>query len=268
MDQQESPDVSASEATSQEFFGRWQRLVSTTNWEKGRIIFEWRRALIEAEAESSEYSDEAWSRRVGSVTPQHVGRLRRAYERFGQVAEEYPQLYWSHFQAALDWNDAEMWLEGAIANSWSVSRMRHMRWDAHGAPADLKPREEDVITAEFDEDFSALETDASVLMVGSPEVVREPTDVSGASEKGAGDPASQRSADSTAARADSSDQSAKPGSSEQLDLEGWPDDLADALEQFKLAIVRHKMAGWTDVAPEEVLSALRGLEEIVRSGNQ
>ncbi len=30
--------TTVAEQTSQEFLGRWQRLVSTTNWEKGRII--------------------------------------------------------------------------------------------------------------------------------------------------------------------------------------------------------------------------------------
>ena len=30
---------------STEYVGRWNRLISTTNWEKGRIIAEWRAAL-------------------------------------------------------------------------------------------------------------------------------------------------------------------------------------------------------------------------------
>src|SRR5690606_12131349 len=76
-----------------------------------------------------------WSRRVGNVTPQHVGRLRRAFERFGAVRQEYRGLFWSHFQAALDWDDAEMWLEGAVQNQWSISEMRHQRWEALGGAA-------------------------------------------------------------------------------------------------------------------------------------
>lgn len=38
------------EETSIEYLGRWNRLVSTTNWEKGRIISEWRESLLEAGA--------------------------------------------------------------------------------------------------------------------------------------------------------------------------------------------------------------------------
>src|SRR5437868_5841591 len=92
------------------FLGQWNRLVSATNWEKGRIIFEWRQALVASAAPAAEFSDDAWSRRVGNVSGQHVGRLRRVYERFGQTRETFGALYWSHFQAALDWTDAEMWL--------------------------------------------------------------------------------------------------------------------------------------------------------------
>src|SRR4051812_31545091 len=104
--------------TSEQYLGQWKRLVSTTNWEKGQIIHEWREALRGSDAPAGEYSDESWSRRVGNVTPQHVGRLRRAYERFGAARGEYAGLFWSHFQAALDWEDAEMWLEGAVQSGW------------------------------------------------------------------------------------------------------------------------------------------------------
>ena len=63
---------------SQPFVGRWSRLVSTTNWEKGRIIVEWRAALVSQGLPVAEYSDEAWGRLVGGVSGQHVGRLRRS----------------------------------------------------------------------------------------------------------------------------------------------------------------------------------------------
>src|SRR6185436_17155065 len=105
----------------QPFVGRWNLLISTTNWEKGRIIHEWREALIVASAPAADYSDEAWSRRVGGVTSQHVGRLRRVFQKFSGSYDRYRGLFWSHFQAAIDWDDAEMWLEGAVQNNWPVS---------------------------------------------------------------------------------------------------------------------------------------------------
>src|SRR5688572_24384874 len=66
-------------AASQPYVGRWNKLVSTTNWEKGRIIVEWRESLAAQGLPVSEYSDDAWSRLVGGVTGQHAGRLRRVY---------------------------------------------------------------------------------------------------------------------------------------------------------------------------------------------
>lgn len=70
IDTELSPELLA---LQQPFVGQWNGLVSTTNWEKGRIISQWRAALIEAGAPSTEYSDEAWASRVGGVTAPHVG---------------------------------------------------------------------------------------------------------------------------------------------------------------------------------------------------
>jgi hypothetical protein len=144
-------DAALLEDASAEFLGRWNRLVSTTNWQQGRIISPWRQNLLSAAAPIQFCSDDAWSRRVGNVSPQHVGRLRRTYEQFGEVHEQYPGLFWSHFQAALDWPDAEMWLEGARLSGWSVAQMRRQRWQATGAVADQEPHDGDVVDAEPDE---------------------------------------------------------------------------------------------------------------------
>ena len=154
VDLPSAADVRQLDEASAAFEGRWHRLVSTTNWEKGRIIRQWREALVAAAEPPTEHSDEAWSRRVGGVSGQHVGRLRRVYQRFGHVCEQYAGLYWSHFQAALDWDDAEMWLEGAVQNGWSVSHMRTMRGETLGAVAGQSPRDEEFSADEEDEEFS------------------------------------------------------------------------------------------------------------------
>ncbi len=157
-------DSALIDQTSEQYLGQWKRLVSTTNWEKGQIIHTWRAALVESGVPGSEYSDEAWSRRVGNVTPQHVGRLRRAYERFGAVRDEYRGLFWSHFQAALEWDDAEMWLEGAVQSDWSVSEMRRQRWETRGAIADERPRDDEAnLAAPWDEDAEPLDASDEVV---------------------------------------------------------------------------------------------------------
>jgi hypothetical protein len=240
----ESPWV---EETSTEYVGRWNRLVSTTNWEKGRIIAAWRKALEKAAAPIGSCSDQAWSSRVGSVSPQHAGRLRRVYERFGRVRKQYSGLYWSHFQVALDWHDAEMWLEGAVQNGWSVAQMRRQRWEAMGAPPELKPRDEDIIQAEFDEDVEpAADSAAAATLTESIGVVQP-----------AEGPPSGDSADSVAAEA------AAAPPAPFANLAALPADLSEALEALKLAILRHKLSGWQEVSCRDVLTALEGLKQVV-----
>lgn len=254
----------ATEATSLTFLGQWQRLVSTTNWEKGRIIGQWRQALIDSGADWQEYSDEAWSRRVGNVSSQHVGRLRRVDERFGQQRETYAGLYWSHFQAAIDWPDAEMWLEGAVQSGWSISQMRRQRQEAMGGlPGD--ETESPVVEAEVDEDFTPAADDQLE--------VRDPGDESDGRESGpyAGGP-------NYAEGPDFGDQ---PGGS-RVEAEPWdaeepqavatvrpfeqlaelPADVAEAFESFKLAILHHKLAGWAEISCHDLLGALESLKQL------
>ncbi len=262
-------DVPAEEA-SQPFVGRWNHLVSTTNWEKGRIILEWREALEKTGAPASEFSDEAWSRLVSGVTGQHVGRLRRTYVRFGATYESYEGLYWSHFHAALDWDDAEMWLEGAVQNGWSVSQMRHTRWETLGDPRGQMPREEDVIAGELDEDFEPANRAEPI-----------PATITGSVQQVAGGPELDDEAETdekaTKARRKKKDSSEEGGAAvfsqdrpeETIrfvrpfeNLAELPDDLAEAFEAYKLAILRHKAEDWQQISLDDVLASLDALKEL------
>ena len=260
-------DTPLVEETSREYLARWDRLVSTTNWEKGRIICQWRGALIEAGARPGSYSDEAWSRRAGGVSPQHTGRLRRVYERFGQVHREYAGLYWSHFQAAADWPDAEMWLEGGVQNGWSVARMRHERWEAVGAPARKKPRDEDVITAELDEDFTPADQQAvpgvisaSLGVVRDAQPVAEPRPEFLAHQAGNADTSQQSG--TPAGRPDHPSGGAREPFRPFEDFAPLPPDLNKAFQAFRRAIRRHKAAGWRKISLGDVLVVLDALKQL------
>ena len=263
------------EQVSQPFIGRWTHLVSTTNWEKGRIIAQWRETLADAGAAATEYSDEAWSRRVGGVTGQHVGRLRRVYQRFGATHEQYLGLYWSHFQAALEWDDAEMWLEGARLSAWSVSQMRNQRWEAMGASADAKPHDDDVILSEVDEDFEPAQDrrpesqDHLPYEMGTySEATSGEEALSDGRDRGesqaAGEPDGgfdTNGDDETTASAAGVERAVAVRPFENVgDL---PDDLSNALDAFKLAILRHKSEEWREVARDQVVAAIDGLRELV-----
>jgi len=263
----ETPAVAASPENSAElleasqpYVGRWDRLVSSTNWEKGRIIAEWRQALMAAQARPTEFSDETWSTLVGGVTPQHVGRLRRTYVRFHGGQETYAGLFWSHFLAALEWNDAELWLEGAVQNRWSVSRMRSARWEALGGAAADAPQDADVVTAETDEDAPTAVDDAA----GETAEIRDPSEFGEAGprheEADFGDEGPSAAADEAEQAEAAYDAPAPQRPFENL--AALPPDLQEAVEAFKLAILHHKLNEWRDVSSTDVVAVLRALEQL------
>lgn len=259
------------DGASAPYLGRWHRLISTTNWEKGRIIQEWRVALSSAGANASEFADDAWSRRVGNVTGQHVGRLRRVYERFGATASEYPGLYWSHFQAALDWDDAEMWLEGAVHSRWSVAEMRRQRWTTRAATEGRAPDESEPESDSPDEDFSPLPLD--VYAAESAAVVDSGNTVSriesgksvgdGQKRRDSREPAHGETDDEPHDEEDSSlGEPQMVRAAPFAHLAELPEDFAEAFEAFKLAIVRHRLLGWREASRDDVLAALDALREL------
>jgi len=254
-----SVDPAVVEDASAEYLGRWNRLISTTNWEKGRIICEWRQELLGAGAPLEAATDEAWSRRVGNVSPQHAGRLRRVYQRFGDIHEQFSGLYWSHFQAALDWHDAEMWLEGAVQSGWSVAAMRTERWQAMGAPNDQRPRDEEVVSADVDEDVDAANDSATAALGPSLGEVRDPA----AGHEADADATGEGQHDIAGEEAPWSDVPAAAESVRPFEnLPSLPRDLADAFEGFKLAILNHKLAGWRDTSLDDVLTVLDALKQL------
>ncbi|MDZ4850849.1 MAG: hypothetical protein SGI77_16295 [Pirellulaceae bacterium] len=253
------------------FVKKWNQLISQTNWEKGSIIVDWRANLIASGIGSSAYSDEAWSRIVEGVSPQHVGRLRRVYDRFKGSYATYTGLYWTHFMSALDWSDAEMWLEGAVQSGWSVSQMRRTRWQAMGEDPSTAPDESEIVTAEADEDFEPLSEDGEVA-----ETNRELQDRMGTTgplpegpDFGEGE---TTGAESESNAADYQEMDVEDDEvhgdlvSPFASLPQLPVDIADALEQFKLAIVRHRASKWQDVSPATIQLVLDALGAFTRSG--
>jgi hypothetical protein len=250
------------------FIGQWNRLVSTTNWEKGRIIAQWRDALEQSGAAVTEYSDEAWAQLVGGVTSQHIGRLRRAYQRFGGVFDQYDGLYWSHFQAAIDWTDAEMWLEGAILQNWSVSQMRGKRWETLGNPGD--PPAEDAAALETEDVDDSVHKAGDVIAgpiaeeSGSTRERTESSRSTAEDDEHDGDDAELDSSDDDAPF-DVAPTAASPAKARKplaVDVDDLPADLADAFEAFKLAIISQRRTGWRDATPEAVIECLDALRQL------
>jgi len=245
--------------------GKWNVLVSQTNWEKGSLILVWRNELIAAGLPNTVYSDEAWARRVGNVSPQHVGRLRRVAERFGKKNRDFSGLYWSHFNTALDWDDAELWLEGAVQNDWSVAQMRVQRWETIGASDEQKPHEHDILVTEIDEDAYYPQPDrieGRTVEIGVADAFGE-SNVATAVAHPATEPSKKKELPKKDKAKTELDENA-PTTKELLMLlagvSDFPSDLAEPLELLKIAILNHKLAGWKSIPAESICRSLEALK--------
>lgn len=248
--------------TSEQFLGQWKRLVSTTNWEKGQIICNWREALQASGAPAAEYSDDAWSRRVGNVTPQHVGRLRRAHERFAAVREDYIGLFWSHFQAALDWEDAEMYLEGAVQNDWSVAEMRAQRAQVTGGDAGDAEESLAEVAAPWDEDAEPEEASGESRGEGSSSSGQGDDD-SDDDERSEYDDGEEATGDYEPSGAEMVGSAARSEPVRPFaNLPPLPPDVNDAFEAYKLCILRHKLSAWQEISRDDLLSSLDALRQL------
>ncbi len=248
---------------SEPFVAQWSVLISKTNWEKGSIICAWRDELIAQAAPASAYSDEAWSRRVGGVTSQHVGRLRRVYQRFGTSYATYANLYWTHFLAALDWDDAEMWLEGASQSKWSISEMRTTRWQANGGEPGSEPDVNEIVGSSIDEDFTP--SAEPLNRQRDEEESRDSKDIAEGPRYDGPDFGDESDSGGAVATADDglddevADGPAEPIVSPFASLPTLPVDVADALEQFKLAIIRHRSGNWEEFSRDDCLRTIEAL---------
>ena len=266
---------------SEPLVGKWNVLVSQTNWEKGALILRWRNELMTTGSPNTVYSDEAWAKRVGNVTAQHVGRLRRVAERFGCKNQNFTGLYWSHFYTALEWDDAELWLEGAVQNGWSVTQMRVLRWETFGASDEHKPREEDILVSEIDDDIYSQQSALGHL---SPNRIEGRNVEIGAVDTIEGFDVSIGMIPESVTESPKKKELPKKDKAKRLESDGnvpregellmslkgisqFPADLAEALEFLKVAILNHKLAGWKTVSPEQVCQSLDTLKMLTTAKN-
>jgi hypothetical protein len=261
---EESKVVVSENATtkSEPFIGQWNRLISMTNWDKGEIICHWRDSLKSNDVPVTDYSDEAWSQLVGGVTPQHVGRLRRTFERFGHVFKEYDGVFWSHFYAALEWDDSEMWLEGVVQNKWSVSGMRKQRWETLGKVGN-EPLDSEIIVSE-----PAEETQSLALSENARNNDRDYMEgpVHEGPDWGDGDrPAGSPSLNTATLDDESKSDLEVEAPHEVRPFESFtdlPDDVMEAASDFKVAIIKHKSEEWEQISCNELVALLDALKRL------
>ena len=143
-------------------FGRVRRplepLVSTTNWEKGRIIAEWREALRAGRRPGRQVIPTTpGAAQVGNVTPQHVGRLRRVFERFGDVMSNTAGYTGAIFRRPSTGPTRKCTSKAPCRTAGRSPRCATSVGRPSAASRSRSRATADIVTAEVDEDVSAAD---------------------------------------------------------------------------------------------------------------
>ncbi len=132
---------------------RAQQAVSQCNWEVGECAAVWTKRFSRGRTDADFAA-------LVSLSADQVYQRRRVWETFGDVQSHYGQLKWSHFYAALTWEDAAECLQWAHDIGSTVAEMKAWRRAQRG---------EDLSTAAEDESFGWLSVEPSEVRVPRPE---------------------------------------------------------------------------------------------------
>lgn len=114
-----------SEETESALIARAVTALSRCNWEVGECAALWTKRFARGR------TDADFAALVG-LSADQVYQRRRVWETFGDVASNYVNLKWSHFYAALNWDDAAECLQWAEDVQAGVAEMRAWRRAQHG----------------------------------------------------------------------------------------------------------------------------------------
>jgi hypothetical protein len=113
-----------------------------------------------------------------------------------------------------------------------------------------------VVAVDEDEDF--VPSDSPDRLEGVPMAVAATGEA--AADEAMADAGNETSDDWDSASDDVEE--SEPPAAPFAELPKLPDDLAEAVESFKLAIIRHRLDGWREISPRDVLSALDALRAL------
>jgi hypothetical protein len=139
--------------------------------------------------------------------------------------------------------------------------MRDQRWQTLGQLEADRPRAEDVVSGETDEDFEPARRQDPM----PASITGEYAEVTGPLPEGPdfGDEPSAGSRDASARWEIGEGQPAAQAVRPFENLPELPDDLADAFDSLKLAILHHKQAGWQAISAADMLRTLDALKALV-----
>jgi hypothetical protein len=144
--------------TEEQLIQRARQALSRCNWEIGECAAQWTKRYARGR------SDADFGALIG-LSGDQVYQRRRVWETFSDVQEQYPALKWSHFYAALNWDDAAECLQWAQEMQATVAETKAWRRAQHG---------ED-LTAPAGED-AGLALSTLELLPAEAGVVRDPSE--------------------------------------------------------------------------------------------
>lgn len=146
--------TSSAKITEADLIAQAQQALSHCNWEVGDCAAQWTKRFARGR------TDADFATLVG-LSADQIFQRRRVWETFADVRENYPSLKWSHFYAALTWDDAAECLQWAEEIKATVAEMKAWRRAQRG---------EDLSQASAEEPYS--------ILLGETAVVKAPTDLS------------------------------------------------------------------------------------------
>ncbi len=111
--------------TEDQLIVRAQQALSHCNWEIGECAAEWTKRYARGR------TDADFGALIG-LSGDQVYQRRRVWETFSDVRDQYAQLRWSHFYAAINWPDAAECLQWAQDLGATVAEMKAWRRAQHG----------------------------------------------------------------------------------------------------------------------------------------
>ena len=148
--------------TEEQLIQRAQQALSQSNWTVGECAAVWTKRYAKGR------TDADFAVLIG-LSPDQVFQRRRVWETFSDVHQNYAHLKWSHFYAALTWDDAAECLQWADEMQSTVSGMKAWRRAQRGEELDSQEVE-----------LPPFDPTGSYLPVGSA-MVRDPDEFEGSS---------------------------------------------------------------------------------------
>lgn len=129
-------DSASKNETESQLIQRAQQSISQCHWVVGECATLWTQRFARGR------TDADFGNLIG-LSGDQVYQRRRVWESFADVADQFPNLKWSHFYTALNWDDAMECLQWSEETEGTIAEMKAWRRSHRGE--DLQAEEESAL---------------------------------------------------------------------------------------------------------------------------